>query len=194
MNLSTREKWIAAAAAIAVTLLLLDRWALSPLWEAYRRDIDRAAMHQQELARAQRLLRPSGALAARWRRRVDGGVGRAPSAAEAELLGAVERWANEARVTITSVRPERLDPRDGLQVIRTRVVTEGSMSGLARICWEMENAAIPLRIEGMRLSSKDSTKDAVSVQWVLSTVCLAPEDRTTVAVAADRSDRHETGE
>jgi len=175
MNLRRREKLIALAAAGVVLLWLLDSLVLTPVWQRYRDDRQRALAVQQELFKAEQLLRRADALEAQHRGRMAAGLALPASQAEGKMLEAIERWATGCGLREVSMRPERADPENGVQAIRCRVAAEGPMSALVGTCWRMETASIPLRIERLRVSAPDSTADRLSIQLDISTVCLAAD-------------------
>ncbi len=174
MNPSRREKAIALVAVAAAGLWLLDRVVLAPVWSACKDDREQAFSLQRELFNADQLLRRSDAMERRYARRAAAGVTLPVSQVEGNMIEALERWATEARLSEVSLRPDRRDPVDGVQTIGCRVTAEGTMSSLVRLCWLMENASIPLRIDALRVGSSDSTRDLLSIQLDVSTVCLDP--------------------
>jgi hypothetical protein len=176
MNLRRREKLLALAAAAVVLLWLLDSFVLTPVWERYRQDRAEALAVQQELFKAEQLLRRADALEAQHGRRAAAGLGLPVSQAEGKMVEAVEKWASRCGLREVSMRPERLDPEQGVQAIRCRVTAAGPMSALVGACWRMETASIPLRIEHLRVSAPDSTVDRLSIQFDISTVCLAADE------------------
>ena len=188
MNLRRREKLLALAAAAVVLLWLLDSLVLTPVWEGYRHDRAQALAVQQELFKAEQLLRRAEDLEAHHRGRMAAGLALPTSQAEGKMLEAIEQWANRSGLRNVSMRPERADPENGVQAIRCRVTAEGPMSALVGTCWRMETASIPLRIEHLRVSAPDSTADRLSLQFDISTVCLAADatesDRLAAAAGA----------
>jgi hypothetical protein len=184
MNLSRRERWIALVALVTVGIWVLDLWALSPLWASYQEDVEKALVLEQELFKVRRLLRRESELEACWRERHQSGIGQPVSAAEGGLLGAMEQWATESGVGLTSMKPDRRPPADGVQLIRCRAAARGNMAALTRLCWLMENAEMPLRLEKLQITSPDDARDSVTMQLEVSTICLAEKKEKPSARAA----------
>lgn len=173
MNLSRRERWIAVIALTVVGLLLADRWAFTPLARRYQADAQQAAALELEQLEAERLLRRRARLERQWTRRLDAGVGLDVSAAEGALLTSIGRWASETGVSLTSMKPDRTEAREDLARIACRLSGRGSMAEVSGFCWRLETAEMPLRIESLRLSSRDSTVDELTVTLDVSTICRA---------------------
>jgi hypothetical protein len=176
MKLSRRDRILALVALLIVGAWLADSWVFSPLWRRYQADADRAASLETQLFQTEMMLRRQPVLARQWRGRLDDGVGRQTSQSEGALLNALEKWAGEAGLNITSMKPERETPRKDspLQVIRCRVNLTGSMQGFVTFCLRLEGSTSPLRVEKMQWSANDSKKDVLNVQLFVSTVCLPP--------------------
>lgn len=172
MSLSRRERTIGVVVLVAVTAWLGDSLGFSPLYERYQDDLKTAQAREQELAKANQLLRNRGRLEAEYQRRVHSGLVSEASQAEGNLLNALYKLALDANLTY-SVKSERDPVKNGLQVIRCRLTLTGPMAGVARFCWSLENSAIPLRLEKVQITAPDPTRDAQSVQVQVSTVCLA---------------------
>ena len=185
MSLSQRERLVVILTVAMVVVFLGDRWVLSPLWARYSADVDRAALLEQDVIKTQRLLRHRRDIESRWRQRQRDGLATEVSLAEGGLLNHLEQWAGEAGLSVSSMKPERepTKKKDIVQRVRCRLIVSGRMESIARFSFRMETAAFPVRLETMQLSSSDPQKDSVSVQFVVSTVCLvaAPDDTRTIA-------------
>jgi Tfp pilus assembly protein PilO len=181
MNLSRRERWIAAIALATVALLVGDRWVFTPLADRYRADAQRAATLELEQIEAERLMQRRGRLQREWTRRLAAGVGLDVSAAEGALLTSIGRWASEAGVSLTSMKPDRSEAKEDLTRIACRLSARGSMASIGRFCWRLETAEMPLRIESLRLSARDSTVDELTATLDVSTICRTGGERLAQA-------------
>ncbi len=187
MSMSKRERLILLAVLVIAGLFLADRWLLSPLWESYQGDVNRAGRLQGEVFQTQTLLRHRREIETTWRQRQEAGVASEVSLAESQLLNRLEQWAGEARLSVSSMKPEREPVKKGaiVQRVRCRMIVGGNMESVARFCHRLETADFPVRLELMQFSSVDSRKDGLTVQFVVSTVCLVPP-ATTVAARSNK--------
>lgn len=174
MNLSRRERWCLLIACLMVGLWALDAWVLSPIWNAYQDDADEAQRLEQNVLAAKRLLRNAKMLRQEWSDRRKAGVTMGVSESETRLLSVLGSWAQKTGLHVSSMKAERREhPNDKtMQVITCRVVANGTMEAMTRFLWDLETAGLPLRVELCQFSSADPTRNSVSIQIQLSTICI----------------------
>ena len=88
-------------------------------------------------------------------------------------------WAQEAGLTLWSMKPERLDQEDDLREIMFQAAATGPMSAVSRFLWRIETTSIPLRVKEVQLSSRREGTDALSLQLRVSTLYLSAEQLGT---------------
>lgn len=179
MILSKREKYIVAAAIIAVAILLLDRLVLTPVWDR------KAAMESEtqrvltELDHARLLFERRRQLSARWQEMLNAGLSADPEAAVGLVSRAVYGYSDEAGLSVSSLRPERLAQTGDLQETAFPVSATGPMSAVAGFLWRIENSTLPIRIRELQLGTRKEGTDDLTLQLRISALCRAP--KTTVA-------------
>jgi len=178
VNLTKRERIIGIAFLAVLVLLVANNWIVSPLYAKYQDALKLALSGEQEVIRTNRLIKRRQSMQAEWRRRKEMGLSKPPSLSEAAMLGFLENWSAKAGLTVMSVRPERQPAEDGLQIIECRAAMTGSMSNFASLCWQLEHANIPLRLENVQLSSSDATRDSLNIQLDISTLCLVNDEES----------------
>jgi hypothetical protein len=188
MSLSQRERLIVILTLVMAGLFLADRWVISPLWTGYSEDADRAELLEQDVIKTTRLLRHRHDIEARWTERQHDGLAAEVSVAEGGLLNHLERWAGQAGLTVSSMKPERepVKKNDIIQRVRCRLIANGRMESIAKFGFALETAAFPVRLETMQMSSSDPQKDSLTVQFVVSTVCLVTKPDKPTAIAATK--------
>ena len=96
MILSKRERYIGIATTAVVALLALDRFVFTPLMERRTQVQNDITLAQLDLDRATLLFNNSRSVNKRWGEMLDGGLKTDASAAESQVLPAVNEWAREA--------------------------------------------------------------------------------------------------
>ncbi|MBM4016953.1 MAG: hypothetical protein FJ288_01280 [Planctomycetes bacterium] len=188
MILSRRERLIICLAAVAVALLVLDRYAVTPLLDY------RAALENQkqgllvEMERAAALLAHKHRIAPKWKEMTAAGLKHDPSEAESQILHAVRDWSAEAGLKLTSLKPDRLPDKRSLQEITFQAAGTGSMNAVARFLWRIETAKVPIRVKELQLGARKEGTDDLALQLRLSTLYqpvqpTAPSDPATPAQA-----------
>lgn len=180
MVLSRREKYITAAAGIAVAILFLDRAVLTPLQE-------RAASRSEETARRVREIEQAGMLFDRmrhlsgaWQEIQSNGLKSDAGEAEIQVLHAVRNWAQESGLALSGLRPESVKQRGALDELTFRASGTGTIQSVAGFLWRLESAPIPIRVTDLQLGSRKEAADDLSLQLRLSTLAEA-----SVAVAQE---------
>ena len=110
-----------------------------------------------------------------WKEMLQAGLKRDVSEAESQVLHAVRNWSQESGLALASLKPERV-ARDGeLQEIMFRVAGPGSMRSVSRFLWQLQTAALPLKVEELQLGSRKEGADDLSLQLRISALYLAAE-------------------
>jgi Tfp pilus assembly protein PilO len=186
MILSRRERLIIAATLIVVAMLVLDRYAVTPLLNAR----DAADAQKQglldEMDRGRATLASEREIDPKWQKMVAAGLKQDPTEAESQVLHAVGDWATEAGLRLSSMKPERVPEKKHLQEITFQATGTGSMNAVARFLWRVETAGIPIRLKELQLGSRKEGTDDLTLQLRLSTLYQAatPPAPTSGAAAA----------
>jgi hypothetical protein len=124
----------------------------------------------------------------RWQRMLDGGMKRGPAEAESQLLRSLRDWAAEARLRLSSLRPERSLEETELPEITVHAAGTGSMAAVTRLLWRVQTARIPAKIKLLQLGSRRDGTDDLSLHLKVSTLYFpaAPAPSRQVAGAAPR--------
>ena len=184
MVLSKRERYIVAATLIVLAILALDRFVLTP---AQARKAAMEAQTQQaltEIERARVLFARRKKLAPTWRGLLDAGLKSGPAEAESRVLHAVRDWSQEARLSLSSLRPERMADKGELREISFRASGTGPMSAVAGFLWRLENASFPIRVTELQLGTRKEGADDLSLQLRISALCQAPGTETPTHAGA----------
>ena len=185
MVVSPRERYIVAATAAVLALLAVDRFAVEPLLNQRAAiDAQKAAL-AGELSRAQDLVSLSSQNMPMWNA-MRAGLQAGPAEAESQILHAIGDWAEDSRLTLSLLKPERLTGKTRLPQIAFQAAGTGSMEAVTRFFWRLETATIPIKVTELQLASRKEGTDDMSVQLRISTVYL-PERPQPIAAAAKPS-------
>ncbi|MDY7010193.1 MAG: hypothetical protein SVV80_05500 [Planctomycetota bacterium] len=174
MILSKREKIIITATLVAISVLVLDRYALTPLLDRYSAVRTRKEMLLAETRHAENLLALHRKVAPRWRI-LTGSLKSDPAEAESQMLHALRDWSEQAGLNLSLLRPERSTEKTDLREITFHVAGDGTMRSVSRFLWSLETADIPTRLKTMQLRSRKEGIDDLSVQLRISTLYLSDE-------------------
>ena len=175
MILSQREKYIGIGAIAVVVLLGLDRYALTPLMTARQEVNAKVREATAEHERADRLFKTAKRLGPRWNQMVAGGLQSDVSEAESQALHSLRDWASEARVNLSSLKPERVDKLKKYHSINFRATGTGTMDSISKLLYRIQTSRVPMRVTDLQITSRREGTDDLSLQLGVSTIFLAPD-------------------
>ncbi|MHC4625614.1 MAG: hypothetical protein ACYTDV_01415 [Planctomycetota bacterium] len=124
-----------------------------------------------DLNEAELLIGNHARMQRRWNSMLSDGL-RNEAEAESKILGALRQWSGAANMALSSIRPERTSSNKGLQEMIFTVAGRGSLESVARFLWQIETAALPVKIRDMQLGSSSEAGDSMSLQLHLSALYL----------------------
>jgi len=173
--LSKRERIIGIVTVLIVVALVGDRFVLTPAVNRLGDLKDRKQVLLAEINEAQNLFERRRLMEKRWRQLLGDGL-KNESDAESRLLHAVDDWAQQTRFTLTSVKPERLlTVKSGLKEMTFTIAGTGSLEATGEFLWQVETAALAVRIKDIQLGSANEIGNNMSLQLLLSALYVGDE-------------------
>ena len=177
MVLSKRERIILIVTMIVVGALIADKIVLGPVSD--RLDEMKAQRDQllAEVNEAQSLFERQRLLAPRYKTMLADGF-RNDTEAESRILRALRQWSETTGVILSSVKPERVASDKGLKEMTFVVAGNGTLRSVAQLLWQIETAALPLKVKNMQLGLASEGTDSMSLQLRLSALYLGAGPET----------------
>ncbi len=180
MVLSKRERIIFAVTLVCVGLLIISEFVVDPVlarldeMETQRRQL------RDELEEAQFLLANHGAIQRKWRALVSDGL-RSDAEAESKVLTALREWSGNAGLALSSIKPDRIASDKGLQEMIFTVAGKGTLESVSRFLWQIETAALPVKVRDIQLGSGSESEGTMSLQLHLSALYLGTPEESSDA-------------
>ena len=176
MVLSKRERIIFVVTLVCVGLLIASEFVVDPVL-AKLDEMETQRQHlQDELEEAQFLLANHGAMQRKWRALVSDGL-RSDAEAESKVLTALREWSGNAGLALSSIKPDRIASTKGLQEMIFTVAGKGTLESVSRFLWQIETAALPVKVKSIQLGSVSESEGTMSLQLQLSVLHLGTPDR-----------------
>ena len=99
--------------------------------------------------------------------------------AESRVAQALVKWSDDARLMLTSVKPDRMAGDKGLKEIVFVVAGKGSLDSVAWFLYQVETSELPLKVKYMQLGSTSESGDNMSMELRLSTLYVAAEEKSS---------------
>jgi hypothetical protein len=184
--LSRREGIIGIAAAVMLAALVGDRFIFTPVMEKLGQLEDRKQQLLTDVNDAHSLFDRRRLMERKWQQLSADGLN-SESEAESQVLHALDGWAQDCRLTLTSVKPQRPSAvRKGLQEMTFSVASTGSLEAVARFIWLLEKTSLPMKITDVQLGSAGESGDEMSLQIRLSALYIGAQQ----APSGDQDDQN----
>ena len=178
MNIKTHRQRLLSILAIAVVALWAgDKLVLSPLTNSWKQRALQIDELRKSVAQGSLLAARDQSIRNRWDSMRTNTLPGATSVAENELLKAFERWSQESRVSITSIKPQWKRAGDDYMTLECRADAFGSMQALTRFLFEVEKDPLALKVEGVEINTRDNDGRQLTLSLQVSGLLLNPEDQ-----------------
>jgi Tfp pilus assembly protein PilO len=172
--LSKRERYIAMFVLVAIAVLVLDRYVLTP-YLARRAQLTAAKLSiLAELERAQTMFARKTQLSPKWEEMLNSGLKTDAAAAESAVLNALRDWSQESGLALSTLKPERSIQRAELSELTFQAAGVGTMSAVSRFLWRVESSPLPVRVNDLQLGARREGTDDLTLQVRVSALCVAP--------------------
>jgi hypothetical protein len=188
MVLSQRERYIAIIAGSCLALVLLYTMMIGPYFTRrgeIAADIDKANVEQ---AQADALFRDQAKMRKIWKEMLAGGLSNTPSEADSQLQLALDKWAEECGVNVSSLQNQQSTPEGKFLQIRFHLTGTGPLATISNLLWRIETTSMPLRISEIQIVPRKEGVDDLQFQLVVSTLCKLPDSDKSARQAGATAD------
>jgi hypothetical protein len=176
MNIKNRQQVLGLVAIVAVALLAGDKFVRAPLVARWKERTARIAELEKSVNQGTLVLGREDIIRSRWDHMRTNMLPNNASEAENEVLRAFERWSQESRISITSIKPQWKRAADDYMTLECRADAYGSIQALTRFLYAVEQDPLALKVESMEITSRDNEGQQLSLALQVSGVLLgAPE-------------------
>jgi hypothetical protein len=163
MAIKNRQQWLVILAATGAALLIGDKLVLTPLTASWQARSKQIAELTKQVNQGSLLVSRDTVIRNRWDQMRDGTLPDEVSAAENEVLQAFERWSQESRISISSIKPQWKRAGDDFMTLECRADAFGSIQAVTRFLYEVEKDPLALRVEAVEITSRDNDGQQLAV-------------------------------
>ena len=99
------------------------------------------------------------------------------SAAENQMWRAFDRWSQDSRIGISSIKPTWKRGNENYMTVECRADAFGSMSTITRFLYEVEKDSLALKVEAIELTTRDNSGQQLSLGLQISGLVLNPPEQ-----------------
>ena len=172
MQIKNRQQVLALVAIAAIALLAADRLVYRPLLAGWKARSARITELKKSVGQGGQLLARERAIREHWDSMETNTLPSNVSAAEGEVFRAFDRWAQESRTSVSSMKPQWKQNDEGYMTLECRADASGSLSALTRFLYEIEKDPLALRIDSLEITARDNTGQQLSLNLQVSGLLL----------------------
>lgn len=181
---------LAIATVLVLGALAANTLVVDPLMDRRQETASQRLELEVRLVEAQTLFDQRRLLERRWKNLLSEDL-RTDADAELRVARALDEWARQARLTLTSRQPDRTASAKGMREITFVVAGRGALDAVASFLHRVETADMPLKIIEMQLGSTGESGDNISLQLRLSTIYLGAGQRPVERPSQRKQEAHD---
>ncbi len=174
MNLSKRQQLLGILAIAVLVIWAGDRLVLTPLMKLWNERATRIAELKKSVTQGSLLLDRDKSIRARWESMRTNTLSDEVSEAEDQVFRAFERWSQDSRIGVTSIKPQWKHTADDFTTLECRVDAFGSLPSLTRFLYEIEKDPLGLKVELVEVTTRDNRGDQLTLVLQVSGLQLNP--------------------
>jgi len=175
MQIKNRQHLLVIVAAAGAAILLGDKLVLTPLTARWKERSRQITELTKRVNQGSLILAREQTIRDRWDQMRTNTLPEEVSAAENEVLRAFERWSQESRISISSIKPQWKRAGDDYMTLECRADAFGSIQALTRFLYEVEKDPLALRVEAVEITSRDNDGQQLGLGLQVSGLLLGVE-------------------
>ena len=176
MNITNRQKLLSILAITVIAIWIGDKMILTPLTNLYRTRETRIADLRKSIGQGSLLLDRSRSIHSRWDQMRTNTLPAETSVAENAVLRAFERWSQDSKISITSIRPQWKRTADDYMTMECRADASGDIQALTRFLYDVEQDPMAFKVEIVEITSHDNDGQQLSLALQVSGLLLNPQE------------------
>ncbi|MBI3867630.1 MAG: hypothetical protein HY299_03780 [Verrucomicrobia bacterium] len=163
MNPQARQRTLLIAAVALLVLFIGDKLVVTPLIASWKDRGNRIIDLRKKVEHGNLVLGRDSIIQDRWDEMSTNTLPQEASVAESRVLKAFDRWSQESRVSITSIKPQWKHAADDHATLECRVDGFGSLGTVTRFLHAIEKDPMALRIDVLELGARDNEGKQVTL-------------------------------
>ena len=171
MKIKNRQQLLVLLALAGFLLWTTDNLAIGPLARVWKQRATRITDLRKQVEEGTHLRQREPVLRERWDQMRTNTLPGNTSQAEQQVLGAFDRWAQESRISITSISPQ-WKQEEQYMTLQCRVDATGDLGTLSRFLYNIEKDPLALRLEAVEITARDNEGQQLTLGLQISGLML----------------------
>jgi hypothetical protein len=176
MNINNRQQQLIIVAIVAVVLWAGDTLVVAPLTKHWKERATRMSDLRKSLTQGTLLLEREQSIRSRWESMRTNALPSETSLAESQVVKAFDRWSQDSRISIISIKPQWKRNADDYMTLEYRVDGFGSISTVTQFLYNIEKDPLALKVDAVEISARDNTGQQLTLALQVSGLLLNPPE------------------
>jgi hypothetical protein len=172
VKIENRQRFLAILAIGGIALLASDRLIVTPLSASWKERSTRIADLKKSVTQGELLIEREETVRKRWDGMQRNTLADDTSAAENEVLRAFERWSQDSRISISSIKPQWRRNNEDYMTLECRADAFGSIQAVSRFLYEVERDPLALKVEVVEIMPRDTAGQQLTLGLQVSGLVL----------------------
>ena len=172
MQIKNRQQLLIIVAVTAIVLFAGDQLVLSPLMKAWSARATHIGELRKQITQGKLLVQREPGIRSRWEQMSRNALPNNTSAAEQQVVKAIDLWAQSSGVAISAITPQWKHDSDDYMTYECRVDAAGDLGKLSHFLYSVERDPMALKLELVELGARDKEGQQLSLGLQLSGLVL----------------------
>ena len=172
MNMNKRQQLLAIIAIAVVAIWAGDKLIFTPLTQLWKQRRTQITDLRKSVAQGSLLLDRKRSIRARWDIMRTNTLPTENSRAEDQVLKSFDRWSQDSRISVTSIKPQWKHNADDYVTLECRVDAFGSLPNITRFLYDVEKDAMALKVDSVEITTRDNDGQQLSLALQVSGLVL----------------------
>jgi hypothetical protein len=172
MNDKNRQQILLIATLALAGLWISDKLLITPMTASWKGRTAEMARLEKSIKQGALVLDRDQNIRSRWETMRTNTLPAEQSVAENQVLKAFDRWSDDSRISITSIKPQ-WKSGDDYTTLDCRVDAFGSLDAVTRFLYNVEKDPMALKIDIVELSPRDKEGSQVTLALQVSGLVLS---------------------
>ena len=174
MKIKNRQQLLTIVAIVVIGFFAADKVVITPISHLWTERAKQISSLRKKVEDGRQLIRRDDSLRSRWSQMRTNTLPNNESLAEQQLLKALDRWAQESRISMTSFGHQLKHDSEEFMTVQCRVEASGTMERVSQFLYDLEKDPMALRLESIEISSRDNEGQQLSLGLQISGLVLTP--------------------
>ena len=175
MKINHRQQLLTIVALAVVGFFAADKLLITPLTHLWTERAKTITNLRKQVDDGKRLQSRSQSLNGRWAEMRTNTFPNNTSLTEQQVLNAFDKWAQDSRISVTSLSSQWKHDSDDYMTLQTKVEAVGSLSTVSQFLYDIEKDPTALKLDQVELSSRDNEGQQISLALSASALVMTPQ-------------------